>query len=499
VVVAALISLLGLSPRGQAADFTCPSGDVACLIAAIHTANGNGEANTITSTAGTYVLTAVDNTTDGPNGLPSITGDVTIIGDSAATTIVGRPNLPTFGEPFFRIFHVAPTGTLTLEKLTVTGGSLADSSWDGVGIFNASGTLTITQSIVTENYGGLNNAGVGIASDHGIVNITDSAIIDNLAEGACGGLLSTNSTVGITRSTISNNGADVGGGLCNDEGTMSIVDTAIVENGGTGTGGISNFGTLTILNSTIATNRAHADGGGAITNGGMLTVINSTISGNIAGGTANNPGGISSSAGVVQLQNTILAGNTVTLGTLTDCWGAITSLGNNLIGDPTGCTITLLPSDLSGDPGLDAFTDHGTPGNGHFPLRPDSAAIDAGNDVACPPTDQLGQPRVGSCDIGAVEFQPPPPPRCLGLGSSTLRGKVRWAANVTLTLNGPGGCRDTTLTDAGGMYAFTALAEGTYTATPSQEGCSFTPTARTVTIAGHNARAWFKSTCQVDP
>jgi hypothetical protein len=109
---------------------------------------------------------------------------------------------------------------------------------------------------------------------------------------------------------------------------------------------------------------------------------------------------------------TILARNTQDAGIGPDCFGAVTSLGTNLIGDPTGCTITLRASDLTGDPGLGAFTDNGTPGNGHFPLRRGSPAIDAGNDAFCPPTDQLGRrrvniPRVGTsiCDIGAIEFR----------------------------------------------------------------------------------------------
>ena len=72
---------------------------------------------------------------------------------------------------------------------------------------------------------------------------------------------------------------------------------------------------------------------------------------------------------------------------------------------PTGCTITLLPSDLTGDPGLGAFTDTGRPGNGHFPLLPTSQAIDAGNDALCPRTDQLGRRRLGPCDIGAIAFR----------------------------------------------------------------------------------------------
>ena len=66
-----LLALVSLAPLSQAADFTCAAGDVACLITAINTANANGDANTITLEAGTYTLTAVDNDTEGPNGLPS--------------------------------------------------------------------------------------------------------------------------------------------------------------------------------------------------------------------------------------------------------------------------------------------------------------------------------------------------------------------------------------------------------------------------------------------
>src|SRR5262245_33084436 len=89
-----------------------------------------------------------------------------------------------------------------------------------------------------------------------------------------------------------------------------------------------------------------------------------------------------------------------------DCVGGVISLGTNLIGHPTECPLGLQASDLTGDPGLDAFTDDGMPGNGHFPLLSTSQAINKGNDAACPPTDQLEQPRVGQCDIGAIEFQP---------------------------------------------------------------------------------------------
>lgn len=51
------------------------------LIDDIEAANGNTEANVIELAAETtYTLTPVDNTADGPNGLPSITSEVTING-----------------------------------------------------------------------------------------------------------------------------------------------------------------------------------------------------------------------------------------------------------------------------------------------------------------------------------------------------------------------------------------------------------------------------------
>src|SRR5262245_46805656 len=90
LVAALVVSALASARLAQAADFACAAGDVACLINAINQANANGEANTITLEAGTYPLTAVDNLTDGPNGLPSVTSTLTITGADAETTSIER-------------------------------------------------------------------------------------------------------------------------------------------------------------------------------------------------------------------------------------------------------------------------------------------------------------------------------------------------------------------------------------------------------------------------
>src|SRR5262249_45342945 len=73
----------------------------------------------------------------------------------------------------------------------------------------------------------------------------------------------------------------------------------------------------------------------------------------------------------------------------------------------------------------------------------DSPAIDAGNNTACPATDQLGQPRAAHCDIGAIEFQPTdttPPTITIAATPETL-----WPPNgklVPVMVSG-------TITDAG--------------------------------------------------
>jgi hypothetical protein len=100
VLLMSLVSLVSLS---QAADLMCGAGDVACLINAINTANANGEANTITLEAGTYTLTAVDNTIDGPNGLPSVTSTLTIQGAGVDTTVIERASsAPPSDSPISR-------------------------------------------------------------------------------------------------------------------------------------------------------------------------------------------------------------------------------------------------------------------------------------------------------------------------------------------------------------------------------------------------------------
>jgi hypothetical protein len=398
-IAAVLIGALALSQPGRAAEFTCASGDVACLIKAMREAND--EANTITLEAGIYPLTTVDNNTEGSNGLPSITHSLTLRGAGADTTVIER----AAGAPGFRLVHVAATGTLMLEGLTLRGG-LASSRPQlepGGGLLNDGGVVALTRTILTGNAAG---SGGGLANRGGTVLLTQTLVARNkaLSPTGGGGLLNTGTLI-LSETTLAHNWAESGGGLTTG-GTALVTNATVVGNeAAVGAGVFQGGGMLTIVTTTFARNHAVVEGGGLF--GRMATLINATLTDNSGG----RGGGI---AGSAVLLNTVLARNTsVDLRSIglrsPDCVGHVISLGTNLLGDPTGCTITLHAADRTGDLGAGEFISDGPLGRGHVPLLQNSLAVDAGNPTFCPPADQLGQLRVGVCDIGAVEFQPSTP------------------------------------------------------------------------------------------
>ena len=378
------------------------------------------------------------NNIDGPNGLPSMISALSITGVGAGQTTIER----TASAPAFRLLHVAATGSLTLKDLTLTGG--LTPLWGG-GIYNT-GTLVVMASAVIGNQAA-SGSGAGLANRGGSVAIEHSIFRENATLHMGGGVLTDGGTVTIGQSTLADNSADGGGGLYMYGGTVMISQTTIVENSASVAfgGGLINYGgTLTLISSTIARNSADGRGvtGGLSTyDGGTTRILNSTIVENaLLPYLIHAAGGILVRNGTVELQSTVVARNLDGFGEDFDCGGPVTSRGHNVIGDPTGCTISLQPTDLIGDPGLDAYADDGLPGHGHYAPLADSVLINAGDDTACPPTDQLGNPRVGPCDIGAVEFQSPdrrPPVLALTLNQAAFRPGETLRMAVHLRNPGP--------------------------------------------------------------
>ena len=127
--------------------------NVSELVAAINAANQAGGANTVNLAPGrTFTLTAVNNATDRPNGLPVIAANnkLTIHGNGATIT-----RSKAASTPAFRLFDVAPGASLTLEGLTLANGLVVgDTGMDACGgaILNAAGAcLTVKCSVLLGN------------------------------------------------------------------------------------------------------------------------------------------------------------------------------------------------------------------------------------------------------------------------------------------------------------------------------------------------------------
>ncbi len=319
------------------------------------------------------------------SALPAIGGNLVINGLGADLLTVQRDTAG--GTPDFRIFHINTGRTVTISGLTLSNGSAnAASPNDRGGAILNEGTLTINNSIITDNSGsfggGIYNEGQGGAS----LTITNSTISNNSSSNIGGGLYndgdSGSATMTIRSSTISGNSAEVGAGIYN------AGNPANAE--------------LTVTNSTLSGNLSNVNGGGIFILDGTVTLTNVTVTNNRADNDSNasgNGGGLAAFAGTITLRNTLVGGNFGEGGPGTasdDILGALDTATsfNNLIGNGTGMTGVsngvngnLVGTDIVPiDPKLGVLADNGGPTLTHA-LLPGSPALDAGDNsfVVDPP------------------------------------------------------------------------------------------------------------------
>ncbi len=250
--------------------------------------SANSASTTITLPANAiFAFTSADNSTDGANAMPVITGNVTIIGS-------GDTLERTAGAPAFRLFDVASGGSLTLENLILSGGlakgagiaayggaicSSGALTLDGVTIeSNAAQGSTGSSPFVGGGGNGANASGGGLYVAGGAAMLTDDILETNSALAGNGGR---GGSLTIRGGDGGNGGAADGGALCVAGGNVTLSSVTLVDNaavGGNGGGGGNGQRTLF---SSIDTGGNGGNGGNAM-GGGLYVSIGVNVLGDSA-------------------------------------------------------------------------------------------------------------------------------------------------------------------------------------------------------------------------
>jgi len=189
--------------------------------------------------------------------------------------------------------------------------------------------------------GGAATVGAGIYIDYGAQTQIDGVIVQSGAAGQRGGgiYIAANATLALTGSSIFGNTAGhQGGGLFVDyQASATITRCAIYNNRATNAGGgIYTDGALSITNSTISGNACDRHGGGVYSDLGIVSMVNVTVAGNRADANTDGSGqggGLYSTGTPMLLHNTIVASNIRRSTTPDDVFGPLADASSyNLIG-----------------------------------------------------------------------------------------------------------------------------------------------------------------------
>ena len=309
----------------------------------------------------------------------SVNKNITIHGD-----VNGDKNtdITISGGGHTRLFKIESGSKVTLKFLNLIRGymyfatgtiSRMGETSTGGGIYNY-GTLTMEYCRMSNHYA--SHGGGAILNNGGTLNIRGSTFSDNNGGAIYNG---GGGKVYIRQSTFKNNVNDFGGAIDSFRSTLELSD------------------------STLVSNRANL--GSAIFSDGTTVIRNSTFYGNIAPAYASTVYGDNfTHNATIRLENTVIAGSTGKncggSGTYTidHSWFDDDSCPNG-VASGTGATL----GTNSGNPELGSLQDNGGYTETMMPSGK-SGLINAGNPQTCTVRDQRSAQRVGTCDIGAVEY-----------------------------------------------------------------------------------------------
>ncbi|HEX6020540.1 MAG TPA: ELWxxDGT repeat protein [Solirubrobacter sp.] len=272
-----------------------------------------------------------DNTAAFGGGILADGGSLKLVDSTISANRATHPSATTFGG-----------GVYANAALTVAGGTIAANAAQAGGGLVSLETATLTNTTVSANTASIGFAGI---DNRGVMTVTASQIVNNVAQsigGGIGNLFSGTGSLRLTRTTVSGNRANGGEG-----GGLESWGEAIIESSTFSANAVENRGPLQIRSSTLV--------GGALVNTGTAVVTGSIVP---------------------------------------TCVGAVTDGGGN-----TGCGV---------DPLLGPLADNGGPTRTHAPL-PGSPAIDAAAACPALDQRGIARPLDGNgdgvarCDAGAVE------------------------------------------------------------------------------------------------
>jgi predicted outer membrane repeat protein len=324
----------------------------------------------------------------------------------------------TVSESFIRNnpggIYASGSDLYTTQSISVLNSTIEDnhSPEHGGGIWVSdliATDLTIRDSVISGNTA--EGSGGGVYIEGGSLDISGTTLAGNSAQDRGGGLFAHNLTaVTIAASSFSGNSAlNQGGGIYGDELASATIagstingNTAGVSGGGLFLSGVP-FSTLKAANSTISGNNAGTNGGGVWGEGGILELSFVTITGN----SATIAGGIVNN-GAINVLNSIVADN---IGHNCFSQDPPASFGFNL-DDDSSCLFAGY-GDISGSPALLGPLQNNGGSTLTHALLPGSPAIDAASTSNCPHTDQRGvsRPQGAYCDMGAFESENPVTPQ----------------------------------------------------------------------------------------
>ena len=290
------------------------------LIAALVRANADGGATLILSEVCTYTLTA--NT--GGNGLPIITGSITIEGNGA--TFVRAANADEF-----RILNVGLGGNLQLRDLAVKGGFGNGALGGGGLLVQTGGKVTIEHVVFAFNQ---SDTSGGAIANNGVTRIISSPRSnkdgkdgEDGKDGKDGRDLTDFAEDGISRTWVEDSWTEDDWAKGEDGENANV--TLVTHNSALASGGaIANTGALSVSNTRISYNNARGDAGGLFNFGGTAELTDTSIDHNHA---VDDGAGIyaladeQNEASTTTLKRTLVAGNFAN-----DAGGGINNEDSNL-------------------------------------------------------------------------------------------------------------------------------------------------------------------------